>query len=50
MSDWLREEKYYTIVRQAFEGETSKKYFNNDYLLKLLEDHKNNKADNSRKI
>ena len=47
---WLREEKYYNIVRSAFESESAKKYFNTDPLIKLLDDHRNGKADNSRKI
>ena len=47
---WLREEKYYNIIKDSFSSEISKKYFNRDYLLKLLDDHKNSKADNSRKI
>lgn len=47
---WLREEKYYSIVRNMFESESSAKFFNTAPLLKLLDDHKNGKADNSRKI
>lgn len=47
---WLREEKYYNIVKQSFTSEAAKKYFNEPILLKLLDDHKNGKADNSRKI
>lgn len=47
---WLKEDKYYNIVREAFESEASEKYFNREPLIKLLDDHKNGKADNSRKI
>ena len=47
---WLKEDKYYNIVRSAFEGESGKKFFNTDLLVKLLDDHKAGKADNSRKI
>lgn len=47
---WLKEEKYYSIVREAFESESSKQFFNTDMLVSLLDDHKNGKADNSRKI
>lgn len=47
---WLKEDKYYNKVRNYFENDTSKKYFNTDMLIKLLDDHKNGKCDNSRKI
>lgn len=47
---WLREEKYYNIVHSMFESENSQKFFNTTPLLRLLDDHKNGKADNSRKI
>jgi asparagine synthase (glutamine-hydrolysing) len=47
---WLREEKYYGIVKEKFTSEYSKKYFNTDVLVKLLDDHKAGVRDNSRKI
>ncbi len=47
---WLKEEKYYTIVKKYFESETSQKFFHTEQLMKLLDDHKDGKADNSRKI
>lgn len=47
---WLKEEKYYNIVRKAFEGESSQKFFNTAPLVRLLDDHRDGKADNSRKI
>ncbi|MCM1132611.1 MAG: asparagine synthase (glutamine-hydrolyzing) [Ruminococcus flavefaciens] len=47
---WLKEDKYYGIVRSAFEGESSQKFFNTAVLVKLLDDHRDGKADNSRKI
>ncbi|WP_044976568.1 asparagine synthase (glutamine-hydrolyzing) [Ruminococcus sp. HUN007] len=47
---WLREEKYYGIVKEKFTSENSKKYFNTDVLVKLLDDHKAGVRDNSRKI
>lgn len=47
---WLKEEKYYGIVRKAFEGESGRKFFNTDILIKLLDDHRSGKSDNSRKI
>ncbi len=47
---WLKEEKYYNIVKEYFISETSEKFFNTDILIKLLDEHKNGKKDNSRKI
>ncbi len=47
---WLKEEKYYGIVKATFESEAASKYFKSEELIKLLDTHKNGKADNSRKI
>ena len=47
---WLKEDKYYQKVMEALTGKAAQKYFNTDLLVKLLEDHKAGKADNSRKI
>ena len=47
---WLREEKYYSVVKEKFTSETAEKYFNTELLVKLLDDHKNQIRDNSRKI
>ena len=47
---WLKEEKYYNVVRSYFESESSRNFFNVEPLVKLLDDHRDGKADNSRKI
>ncbi|MBR6509078.1 MAG: asparagine synthase (glutamine-hydrolyzing) [Clostridia bacterium] len=47
---WLKEDKYYNIVKEAFLSETANKYFNTDKLMSLLDIHKSGKADTSRKI
>jgi len=47
---WLREQKYYEIVKGYFENEVSEKYFNVEKIVKLLDDHRAKKRDNSRKI
>lgn len=52
---WLKEEKYYNIVKEMFESDAAKKFFDTKLLLKMLDDHKNGKntnekTDNSRKI
>ncbi|MDE5768859.1 MAG: asparagine synthase (glutamine-hydrolyzing) [Oscillospiraceae bacterium] len=47
---WLKEDKYYTIVKNRFESDACKKFFETEKLIRLLDDHRNGKADNSRKI
>lgn len=47
---WLKEDKYYNIVKDAFLSETAEKYFNTNRLVKLLDRHKQGKEDVSRKI
>ncbi len=47
---WLREDKYYGIVRDMFESENGKRFFNTEALVKLLDDHRDGRVDNSRKI
>ena len=52
---WLREDKYYSRVREMFQSEAARKFFRTERLLKMLDDHKNGKnhnekTDNSRKI
>ncbi len=47
---WLKDEKYYNIVKDAFNSDTAKKFFNSEELIKFLDDHFNGKEDNSRKV
>lgn len=47
---WLKEEQYYNIVRTAFESEAGRHFFHTEQLIRLLDDHRDGKADNSRKI
>lgn len=47
---WLRDEKYYNIIKKAFNSEAANKYFNTNVLMQYLDEHKEGKADNSRKI
>ena len=47
---WLKEEKYYNKVRSAFTSEVARKYFEVDRIMALLDEHRDGKADNSRKI
>ena len=47
---WLKEEKYYNVVKQMFTSSASEKFFNTELLVKLLDEHRENVRDNSRKI
>lgn len=47
---WFREDKYYNIVKQAFSSDVAAEYFDQNALMKLLDDHKNNISNNQRKI
>ncbi len=47
---WLKEEKYYGMIKNAFESQAAKGFFKTDEIIKILDDHKNGKEDNSRKI
>ena len=47
---WLREDKYYNIVKEYFMSDFAAEFFRRDAIMKLLDDHKNGKAQNQRKI
>lgn len=47
---WLRQEPYYQRVKEAFLSDTAKQYFKTEELIRYLDEHKAEKADNSRKI
>ncbi len=47
---WLKEDKYYNIVCEAFESENAAQFFNKEPLIRLLDDHRSGKSDNSRRI
>lgn len=47
---WLKEDKYYNKVKEAFESSAAKEFFDTERIVALLDDHKAGKADNSRKI
>ena len=47
---WLREDKYYGIVKDYFTSPAAEKFFNTSELVSLLDDHREQKYDYSRKI
>ncbi|RKJ41542.1 asparagine synthase (glutamine-hydrolyzing) [Acutalibacter sp. 1XD8-33] len=47
---WLKEEKYYNQVKEAFLSPQAEEFFHTEKLLQLLDDHRAGKADNSRRV
>ena len=47
---WLKEDKYYNIVKDKFTSPQSAQFFHTDKLVQLLDDHRAGKYDYSRKI
>ena len=50
LNDWLRQDKYYAMVREKFTGPVAEQFFDTAALLRLLDDHKAGKAKNMTKI
>ena len=49
-SKWIRVEKYYKMIKEAFNRDYVKDYFDQNYINQLLEDHYLGKKNNGRKI
>ncbi len=47
---WLRKERYYNKVKEAFLSADAERFFNTDVLVRFLDEHYTGKRDNSRKI
>ncbi len=47
---WLKQQKYYDLVKAAFTGAAAAKFFRTEELVRLLDRHFTGKEDNSRKI
>ncbi len=50
LREWIREDDFYSEVKKTISQDFVGEFFNQDYLLKLLEQHKNHKKDTYRKI
>lgn len=48
--NWLKEDKYYNIVKNVFNKDYVDEFFNREKINKLLDDHYNGKWNNARKI
>ena len=47
---WIKEESWYSEIKELFTSEAAEEFFNTDILVGLLEEHKAGHKDNSRKI
>lgn len=47
---WIREEKYYRLIKDMFESEATHEFFEQENLLELLEAHYKGSANNARQI
>ena len=50
LREWIREDDLYNEIKNKFNSDTAKELFNQNKILKLLEQHKNNKKDNYKKV
>lgn len=48
--NWIKEEKYYQLVKDAFTSAAAEKYFDTEKLVALLDRHRSGKEDLSRKV
>ncbi len=48
--DWIKENDVYKELKRELNSKVAKKFFNTEILLKMLEEHKNGKKDNYRKV
>ena len=50
LREWIKEDDLYNEIKNKFESDIAAKYFNQKKILKLLENHKNNKKDCYKKV
>lgn len=50
VANWLKQDKYYGLVKGWFTGEEAQRFFNTDELVRLLDEHKAGTRDNTRRI
>ncbi len=49
-TDWLKEDKYYNIIKEEFQNDYVSEFFYQDSIIDLLDKHHQNKKNNARKI
>ena len=47
---WIREEKYYVIIKSYFTSSQASQFFNTQEIMTLLDEHYQGKANNARKV
>ena len=50
LKEWLREEKYYSLVKGYFSGDSAARFFNQSKIIFLLDEHRSAKKSNAGKI
>ena len=50
LREWMREDDLYNEIKEAINKDFVDEFFNREYVLKLLEEHKNHKKDNYKKV
>lgn len=50
LNDWLKRDEFYSMVKEKFESDEAAMFFNRDYIMKLLNEHKSGTAHNMKKI
>lgn len=50
LNDWLKRDKFYNMVKEAFTSDTAKQFFDCDYIVALLDNHKSGKEKNMKRI
>ena len=50
LNDWLKRDKFYGEVKDEFNSSEADEFFNIEYINKLLDDHREGKAKNMKRI
>ncbi len=50
LRNWMRDDDLYSNIKNTFEQDYVKEFFDQKYIIKLLDDHKNQKKDNYKKV
>lgn len=48
--EWMKADEFYNEIKRAFNEDFVKEFFNQKYILKLLEEHRSGKKDNYKKV
>lgn len=50
LRNWMRDDDFYNEIKSTFSKDFVKEFFNQKYIIKLLDQHKNEKKDNYKKV